>query len=64
MDENLFNDHDYYQLLLNDFLQTNDKSIGDQEAAGGPQDGGEFLYGADLSLTQKYLLKRQKMKEL
>lgn len=31
---------------------------------GGTGEGDEYLYGADLSMTQKYLLKRQKMKEL
>ena len=59
-DLNLFNDHDYYQLLLNDFLSMNDK----QAETTDTKDGNEFLYGADLSLTQKYLIKRQKLKEL
>lgn len=26
--------------------------------------GGEFLHGADLSMTQKFLAKKQKLKEL
>ena len=34
-----------------------------QAISGGKGDDG-FLYGADLSLTQKYLMKRQKLKEL
>jgi protein AATF/BFR2 len=59
-DLNLFNDHDYYQLLLNDFLSMNDKQGETTET----KEGAEFLYGADLSLTQKYLMKRQKLKEL
>ena len=39
----------------------NDKSLGDQTDVNGGNkagDEGDFLYGADLSLTQKYLLKR------
>ena len=56
IDEGIFNDHDYYQLLLNDFLANGEKNIDhtqDQNTV--DQD---FLYGADLSLTQKYLAKR------
>lgn len=67
VDANLFNDHDYYQLLLNDFLSSNDRSnVGPDEAgaANGGAGDDEYLYGADLSLTQKFLAKRQKMKEL
>ena len=44
---NIYNDHDFYQLLLSDFLAMND-----QEAGGDKNEGGDdFLYGADLSLT-------------
>ena len=35
-----------------------------QAVSGGKNDDDGFLYGADLSLTQKYLMKRQKLKEL
>lgn len=51
-DANLFNDHDYYQLLLNDFLASNDRSLGSTGPdAGGQAGGDDYLYGADLSLT-------------
>ena len=40
--------------------------MNDQETVGQQNDqgGDEFLYGADLSLTQKYLAKKQKLKEV
>ena len=65
-DPNLFNDHDYYQLLLNDFLSSNDKSLKDEgvDNTANGAGGDDFLYGADLSLTQKNILKKQKLKEL
>lgn len=52
-DPNLFNDHDYYQLLLNDFLSSNDRSLKDEGVDPGETGAGgdDFLYGADLSLT-------------
>ena len=48
-DPEVFNDHDFYQLMLNDFLSQNDK--GHDEEMGGTGEGDEFLYGADLSMT-------------
>ena len=56
---NLFNDQEYYSLLLNDFLATKEDATGQD-----PASDGQFLYGADLSLTQKFLAKKQRMKEL
>lgn len=52
-DENIFNDHDYYQLVLNDFLSGNDKgSITELNSdPTGNNGNADFLFGADLSLT-------------
>lgn len=46
-DKNIYNDHDFYSVLLSDFLAMNDEP--NEEA--GDNGGGEFLYGADLSMT-------------
>ena len=43
--------------MLSDYLAMNDDS--QQQNA-----SGDYLYGADLSLTQKYLAKKQKLKEI
>lgn len=60
---NIYNDGDFYQVLLTDFLNMNDsENAGDPLANQNTE--GDYLYGADLSLTQKYLEKRQKIKEL
>jgi len=54
-DANIYNDHDFYQVLLSDFLQAS------SEAAGGEDDGHDseterrFLGTTDLGLTQKFL---------
>ena len=64
-DTNLFNDYDLYQSMLSDFLNQNDKNddtVNQNVSGAGGND--EYLYGADLSMTQKYLVKRQKLKEL
>tara|TARA_B110000285_G_C15078540_1_gene592133 strand:- start:254 stop:493 length:240 start_codon:yes stop_codon:yes gene_type:complete len=53
--------------MLSDFLNQNDKNddtVDNNIAGAGGGGDNEFLYGADLSMTQKYLLKRQKLKEL
>ena len=47
-------------MLLSDFLAMNDEGADDQNG----DTGGEFLHGADLSMTQKFLAKKQKLKEL
>ena len=54
---NIYNDHDLYTVMLSDYLAMNDDS--QQQNA-----SGDYLYGADLSLTQKYLAKKQKLKEI
>ena len=62
-DENIYNDYDFYQALLKDFLANNDSQYVPQDN----QPGGEddiYLDGADLGLTQKFLAKRQKLKEI
>ena len=46
-DQNIYNDHDFYTVLLSDFLAMNDE--GAEEAADGGN--GDFLHGADLSMT-------------
>lgn len=56
-DKNVYNDHDLYTVMLSDYLAMNDDS---QQEKG----SGDYLYGADLSLTQKYLAKKQKLKEI
>ena len=48
---NIYNDHDLYTQLLSDYLAMNDD-------APTQETDGDYLYGADLSLTQKYLAKR------
>lgn len=63
-DVNIYNDHEFYQVLLSDFLQAS----GDQEGDDG-EDGHDseterrFLGGADLGLTQKYLDKKKRLAE-
>lgn len=46
-DQNIYNDHDFYTVLLSDFLAMNDDA--NEEAADGGD--GDFLHGADLSMT-------------
>ena len=51
--------------MLSDFLNQNDKNddtVNQNVSGAGGND--DYLYGADLSMTQKYLVKRQKLKEL
>lgn len=61
-DPNIFNDHDLYQVLLSDFLQGNENA---EEQDGGDGHDSEternFLAGADLGLTHKYLQKKQRL---
>lgn len=60
-DANIFNDHDLYQVLLSDFLQGNEN--GEEQEGDGHDSETErhFLAGADLSLTHKYLQKKQRL---
>ena len=55
-DVNIYNDHDFYTMMLSDFLAINDNE--QHNESGDKDENGEFLFGADLSLTQKYLAKR------
>jgi hypothetical protein len=50
-DTNIFNDFDFYQMLLKDFLATNDSNGDDANAAGGGGEHDIYLDGADLGLT-------------
>ena len=62
-DAGIYNDHDFYQQLLHDFLNApgQDDAEDQQQEEAGNQD---YLFGADLSLTQKFLAKKQKLKEI
>ena len=57
-DVNIYNDEDFYQVLLSDFLQTQQGDDQNDDV-----EGGQMKQGDNLNLTQKYLLKRQQMKE-
>jgi hypothetical protein len=60
-DHNIYNDFDFYQTLLKDFLEMNDQSTNDlynNEENGAEVDNDNYLDGADIGLTQKFLLKR------
>lgn len=58
-DEEIYNDFDFYQGLLKDFLSSNDVDTGNQ-GPGNEED--IYLEGADLGMTQKYLEQRKKIK--
>ena len=63
-DPAIYNDHDFYRSLLSDFLNANG-IVDDADEMERTQAGNEdFLFGADLSLTQKFLAKKQKLKDL
>lgn len=51
--ENIFNDFDFYQTLLKDFLLVNDGTANDQvgDINGTDQNGDMYLEGADLGMT-------------
>ena len=59
-DANIYNDHDFYQVLLSDFLQASGAADGDEDGHDSETER-RFLGGADLGLTQKYLLKKQRL---
>uniref|UniRef100_A0A7S3MWN6 Apoptosis-antagonizing transcription factor C-terminal domain-containing protein n=1 Tax=Strombidium inclinatum TaxID=197538 RepID=A0A7S3MWN6_9SPIT len=60
-DPQVFNDNDFYKVQLSDFLTMSGQTGVDEGDDKGDDD---YLHGADLSLTQKYLAKREKLKEL
>lgn len=58
-DENIFNDNEFYQGLLKDFLATNESGNGGQ---GQTEDADDiYVDGADLGMTQKFLERRRKL---
>ena len=60
----IFNDFDFYQVLLSDFLQSNElEDEGDTDDGEMSENERRLLGNADISMTQSYLRKRQKMKE-
>lgn len=58
-DVQIYNDHDFYQQLLSDFLAAHE---GEDEGQDG-EDDAKYLGSTDLNLTQRYLQKKQKLKE-
>lgn len=59
-DIQIYNDHDFYQQLLSDFLAAHE---GEDNGDDGGEEDSKFLGNADLNLTQRYLQKRQKLKD-
>ena len=59
-DANLYNDQDFYQVLLADFLQANEDAVSDNES----QDETEkrYLGNADLNITKRLLERKKSMK--
>ena len=58
-DENIYNDNEFYQALLKDFLATNESGNGGQ---GQTEDADDiYVDGADLGMTQKFLERRRKL---
>ena len=58
-DRNIYNDFDFYQILLKDFLTSNEGEEGTQAANDAEDD--QYLLGADLGMTQRFLEKRRKL---
>ncbi len=58
-DPQIFNDYDFYQTLLKDFLNRSGAAEEVGENSDGVQD--EFLNGADLGITQDWIAKRRKL---
>ena len=46
-----YNDHEFYRGLLTDFLNS-------AEQVDGGTDDKDYLFGADLSMTQKHIMKK------
>ena len=63
VDANIYNDHDFYQVLLSDFLQAAGEGKDDDDDGHDSETERRFLGGADLGLTNKYLRKKQQMLE-
>lgn len=62
-DTGIYNDHDFYQQLLHDFLNGTGQE-GQEEQQQEEAGNQDYLFGADLSLTQKFLAKKQQLKEI
>lgn len=61
VDKQIYNDHDFYQALLKDFLAA---STGGGESAQQTNDNNDddiYVDGADLGMTQKYLERKRKL---
>ena len=58
-DLEIYNDADFYQTLLKDFLASNESNGPTQQ----DEDGQEDIYadGADLGMTQRFLERRRKL---
>ena len=59
-DANIYNDHDFYQILLSDFLQASGEADPDVDGHDSETER-RFLGAADLGLTQKYLAKKARL---
>lgn len=56
-DVQIYNDYDFYQQLLNDFLAAHDLQADEG------QDDDKYLGSADINLTKRFLQRRQQLKE-
>ena len=62
-DPNLYNDYDFYQILLGDFLQANEDADANSEEGSQDEDQEKhYLGNADLNLTRKAIAKKKAMK--
>jgi hypothetical protein len=50
-DEHIYNDHDFYQSLLKDFLASNDGGHHEADNIGGEDDNDIYVDGANLGMT-------------
>lgn len=59
--QQVFNDADFYQSLLKDFLASNDQTTGTTPA--NQDDDDIYVDGADLGMTQRFLERRRKLQD-
>ena len=57
-DPNIYNDHDFYQVLLADFLKAHEFDNLDKDSDFNEEEEKRFLGNADIGLTQRFLQKR------
>lgn len=64
-DSSIYNDFDFYQLLLKDFLASADSGEGEdgRYGASGGGDADVYLDGADLGLTQRFLERKKRLEQ-